>query len=163
MSDLCSRQEVIIPASRTGELSAADREHVATCAACADALLIQTLIVGEWEHLQVEAAPAAAERVAPILWRRLAEDSARRARRLTAALQISGVGLSVVGFLVAAIWGVPRYGGALLAWFQPALVQLNPTVLVTHQDSVWGLVAAVAGLGLAMLTHSLWSSWAEAD
>jgi hypothetical protein len=162
VNDLCSRPEAVVAAYRSGDLSEDDRRHAASCPACADALLVQTLLSEESERLATDSAPVAVERIAPLLWRRVAEESARRARRLTAALQVSGVGLSAVGFLVTLIWGVPRYGGALLAWFRPALGDLDPTVLA-RQDGVWGLMATVAGLGLALLTHSLWSSWAEAD
>jgi hypothetical protein len=163
MNDPCSMQERILLASRDGNLSAADREHLATCADCTDAVFVDTLLREEGKQARFEAAPAPLETVAPVLWQGLSEVSARRARVLTLILRLSGAGLSTLGIVVAGLWALPRYGAAALAWLQPAFGALDPTLLLTRQESVWGLVAAVAGLGLAMLTHGLWASWAEAD
>ncbi len=155
---LCERTDEVLVAFQTEAWSDALRDHAGRCPACADALLVETLLGAESRAALAEAAARLPD--ATVVWHRaLADDRRREVERATlpiAVVQAVAWACGAAGAAVAAWQALPVAGrwlghlGELVDWRAPHLA--------SHGEA--GLAAA-AGVVLFAVLFGVYSEWAE--
>ncbi len=155
---LCQRTEEVLAAARTGRPSDDLRDHARRCPACADALLVETLLGAESRAALAEAEARLPD--AGRVWRRARlADRRREVARATLPIRV----------VQALAWGSGAVAAAAGAWQAlPAagrwlgrlggLVEWRAPHLAAHGEA--GLAAA-AGILLVAVLFGVYSEWAE--
>ena len=155
---LCERTDGVLAAARTESWSDALRDHARRCPACADALLVETLLAEEGRQALAEAEVRLPD--AGVVWHRSrVADRRREVERATlpiAVVQKVSWACGAAGAAFAAWHSMPVLSrwleglGELLRWRTPHLA--------AHGDA--GLLA-VAAVVLFGVFFGVYSEWAE--
>lgn len=157
--DLCHRTEAVLRAAREGGegLPSELATHARFCPACAEALLLESLLAREAARGGAEARGRLPD--PGTLWRRARSEA--EADALTRALRPIAVCRKIAWAVGAglAVLALGRFGPELVAWI--GRLDLSWSLPAANEVSPEALLLTGAALGLFGLLTGLYASWAE--